>query len=472
MSDIDDLLNDIENDFEDVKDTQMDSPVGTRQVENTDIHEPLKNDLVQMSSIETLDYLVSNGSTVSLSDYNFDTLNPSTLSKVLPYIPKINELILDKHTQFKTVLSGLNTLYTIIESEIDLLHKYLQKSYEKRFPELEAILPNPVQYSNTINILETVDLNDREMLTSKLEMEGGISKEQILVLIMSMKQYFNNDLIISHEKKNNILIINRNISSLHMLGKQISEYISSNIMSIAPNVAALVGPNTAAKLINNAGGLLQLSQIPSCNLASIGKKKHLSHELHTTLSGVRQEGYIYFSPIIQDHPLDMRKQLLRMVSAKISLAARVDAGQTASESSNNELGEKWRKEITEKIKKLHENPGIAIAKALPIPEDKTKKKRAGRKFRKYKEQFKLSHARQLQNRMEFGKQESSITDSFGEEIGLGMSSATLQQTMGTPIKHNQGVNNSAKMSKTMKERIKNANEQASEFIFNAESSKY
>ena len=38
-----------------------------------------------------------------------------------------------------------------------------------------------------------------------------------------------------------------------------------------------------------------------------------------------------------------------------------------------------RKEIEDKIDKLHEAPKARIKKALPVPEEKSKKKRGGKK---------------------------------------------------------------------------------------------
>ena len=42
-------------------------------------------------------------------------------------------------------------------------------------------------------------------------------------------------------------------------------------------------------------------------------------------------------------------------------------------------GIRMRKEIEDKIDKLHEAPKARIKKALPVPEEKSKKKRGGKK---------------------------------------------------------------------------------------------
>ena len=189
---------------------------------------------------------------------------------------------------------------------------------------------------------------------------------------------------------------------------------------------------------------------------------------------MRQEGYIYHSELIQSQDIGTHKQMLRMVYAKIALAARVDASLMNNMDKDiaidSNLGIKWKEEIIQKIRKLHEAPIITNSKALPIPEDKPKKRRVGRKYRKYKERFKMTQLRQLQNRVEFGKQENTVLNAFGEEIGLGMTKKSLQRK--TKISK-YGVmgksNNNAKMTKAMKSRIKEANEQSNEYFFNSSS---
>ena len=48
------------------------------------------------------------------------------------------------------------------------------------------------------------------------------------------------------------------------------------------------------------------------------------------------------------------------------------------------------------------------------------KKRAGRKISKLRAKFEMSELRKAQNKLQFGKQEDTIMNGLGEEIGLGM----------------------------------------------------
>ena len=65
-----------------------------------------------------------------------------------------------------------------------------------------------------------------------------------------------------------------------------------------------------------------------------------------------------------------------------------------------------------------------------------------------KERFQMSELRQAQNKMEFGKQEESVIDSFGEEVGLGMSRGGAGR-----LNIQLNTNTNAKMSKSLTNRL-------------------
>ncbi|CAB4251897.1 similar to Saccharomyces cerevisiae YGR091W PRP31 Splicing factor, component of the U4/U6-U5 snRNP complex [Maudiozyma barnettii] len=469
MSDFedDDLANDLDNDFGEVSDVEEDNieEIKDEIMSPPDDIEPSGDhkELTISEVIENLKKRIENYVPFDISDKTIESIEPQKISSILPVSRPVERLITENITKLEDVHTLLNELSPLITNDIRLLRKYINMIYAKRFDELETILPSDNQYAKVVKLLEQIDTKSTSEteLSHQLLTLCELSKEQNLVVLMSMKTSFNNNMEFNQHMKTNLFQVSDNILSLIELQHNISRYISSKIELLAPNVSALVGPKVTSLLVSHAGGILGLSKIPSCNLASIGKNKHISYEQHTTASGIRQEGYISSTEIIQNLPISYHKQMLRMVCAKISLASRIDCSQRGTDK-NNTMGLKWKEEIENKIKKLHESPNVTDDKALPIPEDKPKKKRAGRKFRKYKDQFKLSYARQLQNRMEFGKQETTVTDSFGEEVGLGMMNTPIQQATGSS--HNNDRGGITKLSKNMKKRVREADEQTREYM--------
>jgi U4/U6 small nuclear ribonucleoprotein PRP31 len=200
--------------------------------------------------------------------------------------------------------------------------------------------------------------------------------------------------------------------SLDHAKRTITAYVESRMSIFAPNTSAIVGSQTAAQLINFAGGLRGLAATPACNISALGSKRQTNAGLATNI-GIRQQGYLYHSSIIRNIPTDLKKQAMRIVSAKVVLAARVDFSHSSADGSQ---GEVLREQVLEKLEKLTIPPPNKGPRALPAPDDKPSRKRGGRRARKAKEAMAMTDLRKAQNRMAFGKQE--------EETGYGASDST------------------------------------------------
>lgn len=319
-----------------------------------------------------------------------------------------------------------NSERLLYESNIVLTEKDLRiaiQKLEEQYPELASLTHNPFQLVESIKILNDVqDPND--MLPTLLSSSASFTREQALVICMA-------------DRGSRPTPKLNEVRKALLLQQHEEQQLKIHIHNIAPNLTALLGPRVANKLIRYAGSIEALSCIPGCNLASIGKK-----EISTPsgkLYGV-QHGYISQCDLVQQQPLPRQKQMVRMVSAKASLAARVDATKA---NPSGEFGSRWFRELSALIAKRHGPPPLAQVKALPIPDDTKHKHRAGRKLQKHRQKFQLSRARQLQNRMEFGKEEITRSDAFGEEIGLGMLQSSALRN-----------DNRAKLSKAMRNRLK------------------
>lgn len=83
----------------------------------------------------------------------------------------------------------------------------------------------------------------------------------------------------------------------------------------APNLSRLVGFFTADKLIESAGGLVELAKLTPGSISQLGKTE-------------MEYGYIYNSIIVQDYAPEYRKKMAKFVANKAALAIRCDAFQT------------------------------------------------------------------------------------------------------------------------------------------------
>lgn len=424
-----------------------------------------KNEVIdnELKDIQWLTKIVNNYNKDTTSDaFNVKVENSSP---IVLYSNEIRSLLQNADISDPSLLNVLNSLSLHIKKDLAILYNTLVQLYRNRFLELESLLSNHLHFVKVVNLIEKQNGNFPDgQLNSILEQYSFLPKEQILVVTMSFKSSFNHSFEMNNSMKDNIFKCCNAFEELTNLLVITRSYIAQRINKVAPNICALLGPEITTLLIAQTGGLKELCMIPSCNLASIGKNKHLSHELHTTLGNVSGKGYIYNCDLIQEQPFTLHKQLLRALCARVTLASRVDMGQLNTSNKSNQLGLKWKEEIVEKIRKLNVAPDITKVKPLPIPEDKPKKRRGGRKVRKYRQQFQLSNFRKLQNRMEFGKKEEVIMSEFGEEIELGMTNSAMRFATGDSKGPSTTVNNNAKMTKDMKKRLKAADTQAKEFL--------
>jgi U4/U6 small nuclear ribonucleoprotein PRP31 len=113
-------------------------------------------------------------------------------------------------------------------------------------------------------------------------------------------------------------------------------------------------------------------------------------------------------------PNDLKRKAMRLLAAKCALAARADAYQ---EDLSGSVGQGFRDLALKKIEKWQEPPPPKAQKALPKPDDKPRRKRGGRKYRKQKELTRMTELAKQKNRMIFGQAE--ITDDYtGEGYGM------------------------------------------------------
>lgn len=260
---------------------------------------------------------------------------------------------------------------------------------------------------------------------------------------MSAMQHVKDQFILNDQDFEMISKACRLIIELKNVLNQLSQFISAKLSKFAPNISAIVGSITTSQLLIASGSLRQLSLTASCNLPSLGVRDLSSQKSNKR---VRQTGYLYHCDLIKYLPASIVRSAMRILSGKVILAARIDLSQSCPSGS---IGQKYLEDVTNKIEKLLTPPDAQIDKALPAPIEHKSKKRGGRRFRKMKERFQMSELRKAQNKMEFEKQEESILDSFGEEVGLGMSRGGAGGRLNVQV----NSNTNAKMSKALTSRL-------------------
>ena len=116
----------------------------------------------------------------------------------------------------------------------------------------------------------------------------------------------------------------RTASSLYSARAELEKYVDEAMMEVAPNVATLLQPVLAARMLKQAGSLRRLATMPAGTIQTLGAEKALFRHIK---EGKRppKHGFLMQHPLVHRAPRYHRGALARSLAAKVALAARADA---------------------------------------------------------------------------------------------------------------------------------------------------
>lgn len=311
---------------------------------------------------------------------------------------------IESHPEYVLIVEA-NNISVAIDNEVNLIHKFVKDKYSKRFPELESLVPSPLDYMLTAKELG----NDLGRAKNNERLQEFLTQATIMVVTVTAATTAGKVLPDSEmEAINEACDIARELDNKK---SRILAFVESQMSFIAPNLSAIVGPNIAAKLMGVAGGLTALSKMPACNLEVLGSQKK-------TLQGFSSKqtmphtGFVFQCPIVENTPPDLRRKAARLVAYKSAIVCRVDATHAQPDGS---VGEAFREKIEKSLEKLQEPPPVKQVKALPAPIDQPGKRRGGKRVRRMKERMAMTEFRKQANRINFGEIED---DAYQEDLGF------------------------------------------------------
>ncbi|KAL4420982.1 hypothetical protein ABPG77_001301 [Micractinium sp. CCAP 211/92] len=305
------------------------------------------------------------------------------------------------------LLVDCNQLAVDIDNEIVVVYNFLRDRYKTKFPELESLVHNPLDYARVVQAI------GNEMDVTLVDLDRLLPPATVMVVTVTATTTSGKPL--SEEELRKVQDGCAMALQLEEDKHLILKLVQQQMDRIAPNLSAAVGTEIAAQLMGVAGGLVNLSKMPACNVQVLGAKRKTLAGFSSTTAQPHQ-GFIFASDIIQQTPPSLRSKAARLVGAKCTLLARVDAyGQDPS----GTAGRNMKDEMMKKIEKWQEPPPAKTAKVLPVPDAEVKKRRGGKRYRKMKERFGMTELRKQANRMMFNQVEEEFMD--GEDaVGLGV----------------------------------------------------
>jgi len=158
-----------------------------------------------------------------------------------------------------------------------------------------------------------------------------------------------------------LMIVSRlaeTIQGLYKLRKELEDYVTSVMHTVAPNMTILVGPMVGARLISLAGSLKDLASRPSSTVQVYGAERALFRSLKTGTDPPKH-GIIYQVPEIYSAPYWQRGKIARALAGKLAIAAKIDAY------SGRDAGEELRNTFEKRVEEIRKQNPVAPQRAPP-----------------------------------------------------------------------------------------------------------
>lgn len=203
-----------------------------------------------------------------------------------------------------------------LDKELNTYAMRCKEWYGWHFPELAKMIVDSVAYARIIltmgvrsNASET-DLS--EILPEEIEEQVKTAAE------VSMGTE------ITPLDLDNIKALADQIVGFAAYREQLSNYLSSRMKAIAPNLTSLVGELVGARLISHAGSLTSLAKAPASTIQILGAEKALFRALKTK-HDTPKYGLLYHASLVGQASGKNKGKIARVLAAKAAVAIRYDS---------------------------------------------------------------------------------------------------------------------------------------------------
>jgi len=229
-----------------------------------------------------------------------------------------------------------------LDKAVNTFAMRVREWYSWHFPELIRIVSDNLKYAQLVLVVKDKStLNDDKLheLAAVADDDETIARSIIEAARVSMGRDINqNDL-------DHVLNFANKAIKLANTRKLLQGYLSSKLKTVAPNLSTLIGDVVAARLIQKAGSLTNLSKYPASTLQILGAEKALFRALKTK-GKTPKYGLIYNSSFIGKAGLKNKGRISRYLANKCSIASRIDSFQSAS---TNLWGQSLKSQVEERL---------------------------------------------------------------------------------------------------------------------------
>jgi len=182
----------------------------------------------------------------------------------------------------------------------------------------------------TIHTIDLLIIEINKLISNLRERYGYYNPKTAKIqdqkeLIDEIKKFNKGELGIEFSKEDldSITSLIKEIEDLFLLKEKQEKYLESLMKKECPNLLEAAGILISARLIDIAGGIKNLAQMPSSRIQILGAEKSLFKHLNTGSKPPRF-GYIFNHPEISKASPENKGKTARKLAGKISIAVKVD----------------------------------------------------------------------------------------------------------------------------------------------------
>jgi nucleolar protein 58 len=234
------------------------------------------------------------------------------------------------------IIQAVN-LHQDLDKEINNYMMRLREWYGYHFPELTKIVPDNILYAK---VVKNVGIRTK---SKEANIEDVVAEDVAQQIIHASEISMGTD--ITEQDEEFILGLADQVLELDGSRTRLGEYISNRMLTVAPNLSALVGDMIAAKLISKAGSLISLAKNSASTLQILGAEKALFKAMRSKKKTPKY-GIIYQTKLVSSANGRAKGKISRSLAAKAALCVRYDA---LAEDEDNSVGVKNLEYLEKKL---------------------------------------------------------------------------------------------------------------------------
>eukprot|EP00826_Nyctotherus_ovalis_P033643 TRINITY_DN2737_c0_g3_i1.p1 TRINITY_DN2737_c0_g3~~TRINITY_DN2737_c0_g3_i1.p1 ORF type:complete len:328 (+),score=116.52 TRINITY_DN2737_c0_g3_i1:772-1755(+) len=216
------------------------------------------------------------------------------------------------------------------------------------FPELKQIVSDNTVFAQVVNTIGSRDQLDESMRERLMEVTND--EEVVQSIYDAAKNSMGQD--VADADKEMLKQLSDRLIHLITYREEMQTYLKERLTAICPSITSLIGENIGARLISQAGGLINLAKLPASTIQILGAEKALFRALKTK-GNTPKYGLIYHSSFIGRAASQNKGRISRTLANNLAKAARIDA---FSIKQTDKFGEIFRGQVEERMKFVSEGP--------------------------------------------------------------------------------------------------------------------